>query len=158
MKGNERVIDALNKALAMELTAINQYFVQAKVCKKWGYYKLADKQYQESLEEMKHAEQAIDRIIFLEGTPIAHPNPIHVESDVKSQLENDLELELEGIQAYNEGIDLCLQVKDAGSREVLEHILVQSEVHVEWLEAQLHLIKEVGLDNYLTDQIGTEQE
>ena len=154
MKGDDRVIEALNKVLKAELTAINIYFVQAKLFKKWGYYKLAAKQYQESVEEMRHAEEAIDRILFLDGTPIAQSEPMHLGSDVKKLFDSDLELELRGVKIYNEAIELCLKVQDAGSRETLEHVLVQTEGHVEWLEAQLHLIDEIGLENYLADQIG----
>ena len=154
MKGDDRVIEALNNVLNGELTAINLYFVQSKLCKKWGYYKLAAKQYQESIEEMRHAEEAIERILFLEGTPIAQAEPMHLGADVKQLFEVDLELELEGVKTYNEAIELCLKVGDAGSRETLEHVLVETEEHVEWLEAQLHLISEIGLENYLADQIG----
>ena len=158
MKGNEKVIAALNSGLHIELTAINQYFVQAKMCRKWGYHRLAEKHYQESLGEMRHAEQIIDRLLFLGDTPAPDTRPIHTGSDVKKQLENDLTMELHGVQVYNDGVNVCLAVKDAGSREVMEHILVSSEEHVEWLETQLHLIDEIGLDNYLAGQIGAEQE
>ena len=158
MQGDDKVIDALNSALDGELTAINVYFVQAKLCNKWGYLKLGAKQYQESIEEMRHAEAAIQRILFLDGTPIAHTDPLRLGSNVREMFEADLELELKGVKTYNQGIETCLNVGDAGSREVLEHILVQTENHVEWLESQLHIIDEVGLDNYLTDQIGQESE
>ena len=158
MKGDAKIVEALNSALHGELTAINLYFVQAKICNKWGYLKLGAKQYQESIEEMRHAEAAIQRILFLDGTPIAHTDQLRTGSNVKEMFEADLELELEGVKTYNQGIVTCLEVGDAGSREVLEHILVETEHHVEWLEAQLHLIDEVGLDNYLADQIGQEPE
>lgn len=156
MKGNDEVIEALNNALALELTAINQYFVQARMCRKWGFHKLASKQHTESIEEMRHAESLIDRILFLDGTPIARYETIHGGTDVKDQLEHDLELELGAVKAYNDGIEICLKARDAGSREELEHILTMSEEHVEWLESQLNLIKVIGLDNYLADQIGEE--
>ncbi len=156
MQGDPKVIEDLNAALHGELTAINMYFIQAKVCNKWGYFKLGAKQYQEAIEEMRHAEQAIARILFLDGTPIARTEPLRLGADVKEMFEADLELELKGVKTYNQGIETCLKVGDAGSREVLEHILVQTESHVEWLEAQLHVIAEVGLDNYLADQIGEE--
>jgi bacterioferritin len=156
MKGDAKIIEALNKALTIELTAINQYFVQAKMCKNWGYGKLAKKHYEESIGEMKHADALIDRILFLEGVPnIARYDVIRVGTDVKSQFENDLKLESSGVKSYNEAIDLCAKVKDAGSREVLEHIITDSEEHVDWLETQLHVIKEIGLENYLTEQVGT---
>jgi bacterioferritin len=155
MKGDSKVIEALNRALTIELTAINQYFVQGKMCKNWGYHKLAKKHHDESIDEMKHADQLIDRILFLEGVPnIARYDVIRVGSDVKEQFENDLKLESGGVKAYNEAIDLCSKLKDGGSRELLEHILEQSEEHVDWLETQLSVIKDVGIQNYLTDNIG----
>jgi bacterioferritin len=156
MKGDSKIIEALNKALTIELTAINQYFVQAKMCKNWGYNKLAKKHFEESIGEMKHAEQLIDRILFLEGIPnIARYDVIRVGTDVKQQFENDLKLETNGVKTYNEAIALASDQKDAGSREILEHIITDSEEHVDWLETQLQLIKSVGLENYLTDQIGS---
>ena len=158
MKGDEKVIAALNTALHGELTAINLYFVQAKICNKWGYLKLGAKQYRESIEEMRHAEEAIQRILYLDGTPIAKTEQLRLGVDVREMFEADLELELKGVKTYNQGIETCLKVGDAGSREVLEHILVETETHVEWLESQLHVINEVGLDNYLADQIGEEPE
>ena len=155
MKGDPMVTEALNRALTVELTAINQYFVQAKMCDNWGYHRLGRKHYQESLGEMKHAETLIDRILFLEGTPeIARYDVIRVGTNVPEQLENDLQLETRGVQLYNEAVHLCTQVKDAGTREILEHILTDSEDHVNWLETQLQLIRQVGLENYLTEQIG----
>jgi bacterioferritin len=154
MKGDPKIIDALNAALTIELTAINQYFCQAKMCKNWGYHKLAKKHYEESLGEMKHAEKLIDRIIFLEGVPeIARYDVIRVGAEVTEQLENDLQLEMKGVKHYNAAIDLCIQLKDGGSRELMEHILTDSEEHVDWLETQLDLIKSIGLENYLTEQM-----
>ena len=158
MKGDSKIIEALNRALTIELTAINQYFVQAKMCGNWGYKKLAAKHREESIEEMRHADSLIDRIIFLEGVPnIARYDVIRVGTDVKEQFANDLKLELGGVKAYNEAIDLCVKLKDAGSREIMEHILTESEEHVDWLEAQLNLIKEVGLPGYLSEQMGPEE-
>lgn len=159
MKGNQQVIDALNAGLTIELTAINQYFCQSKMCKNWGLNKLAAKHYVESIGEMKHAEKLIDRILFLEGVPeIARYDVIRVGSDVKEQFENDLVLETKGVQAYNEAIALCIKVSDAGSRELLAGILVESEEHVDWLETQLDLIRQVGIQNYLQEQIGESEE
>ncbi len=159
MQGNPQIIDALNKALTIELTAINQYFVQAKMCKNWGFEKLGAKHYVESIGEMKHAEKLIDRIIFLEGVPeIARYDVIKVGMDVKEQLENDLALETKGVNAYNDAMTLATQLKDNGSRELMATILVDSEEHVDWLEAQLHLIKTVGLENYLAEQISSGEE
>jgi bacterioferritin len=155
MKGNAKVIEALNAGLTIELTAINQYFCQAKMCKNWGYDRLAAKHYEESIGEMKHAEKLIDRILFLEGVPeIARYDVIRVGSDVKEQLENDLKLEMKGVKTYNDGIELCTKLKDNGTRELLDGILVESEEHVDWLETQLGLIDEVGLQLYLQHQIG----
>jgi len=154
MKGNPQVIDALNAALTIELTAINQYFCQAKMCKNWGFDRLAKKHYEESMGEMKHAEKLIDRILFLEGVPeIARYDVIRVGSDVKEQFENDLVLETKGVTHYNATVELCTKLQDNGSRELIAPILVESEEHVDWLETQLDLIKAVGLQNYLTEQI-----
>jgi bacterioferritin len=158
MKGNQQVIDALNAALTVELTAINQYFCQAKMCKNWGLNRLAKKHYEESMGEMKHAEKLIDRILFLEGVPeIARYDVIRVGTDVKEQFENDLQLEMKGVRHYNETIELCARLKDNGSRELIEPILVESEEHVDWLETQLGLIQQVGLQNYLQEQMGSEE-
>jgi len=155
MQGNQKVIDALNDGLTIELTAINQYFVQSKMCKNWGLNRLADKHYHESLGEMKHADMLIDRIIFLEGVPeIARYDVIRVGNDVKEQLENDLVLEVNGVNAYNDAVALCIAENDGGSRELLERILVESEEHVDWLESQLDLIGKMGIENYLVTQVG----
>src|SRR5947199_5801693 len=130
MQGNPTVIEALNGALTIELTAINQYFCQAKMCKNWGFHKLAAKHYEESMGEMKHAEKLIDRILFLEGTPeIARYDVIRVGTDVQEQFENDLQLEMKGVHAYNGLIDLCMRLKDNGTRELVAPILVESEGH-----------------------------
>ena len=156
MKGDPKIIDALNRALTIELTAINQYFCQAKMCKNWGFLKLGKKHYEESIGEMKHAEKLIDRILFLEGVPeIARYDVIRVGTDVKEQFQNDLVLESNGVKTYNQAIELCMQLKDNGSREMLDGILVESEEHVDWLETQLGLIESVGLQNYLTEQMGS---
>jgi bacterioferritin len=155
MKGNPQVIDALNAALTIELTAINQYFCQAKMCQNWGFKLLGKKHYEESMGEMKHAEMIIERILFLEGVPeIARYDVIRVGTDVKEQFENDLKLEMGGVKTYNEAIELCTSLKDNGTREMLEPILTESEEHVDWLETQLGLIEAVGLQNYLTEQMG----
>src|SRR6516165_2263756 len=159
MKGDPQVIEGLNRALTVELTAINQYFCQAKMCANWGFHKLAKKHHDESLGEMKHAEMLIERILFLEGTPeIARYDVIRVGTDVKQQFENDLKLEMKGVQQYNALIDLCVKLKDNGTRELVAPILVESEEHVDWLETQLGLIDAVGLQNYLTEQMGGHDE
>lgn len=155
MKGDDKIIDALNGALTIELTAINQYFCQARMCLNWGLKKLADKHYEESMGEMKHAQKLIDRILFLEGVPeIARYDVIRVGGDVKEQFEHDLALEKRGVETYNEGVALAAQLKDNGSRELMEQILIESEEHVDWLETQLGLIEMVGLENYLSEQMG----
>jgi bacterioferritin len=159
MKGDPQIIEALNRALTIELTAINQYFCQAKMCKNWGYQKLAHKHYEESLGEMKHAEKLIDRILFLEGVPeIARYDVIRVGTDVKEQFENDLQLEMGGVRHYNAAIELAVKLKDNGTRELIAPILVESEEHVDWLETQLGLVAALGLENYLTEQMGEEKE
>ena len=157
MQGKQTVIDALNGGLTIELTAINQYFVQSKMCKNWGLNKLAAKHYHESIGEMKHAEMLIDRILFLEGVPeIARYDVIRVGTDIPEQFQYDLRLESSGVKAYNDAIALCLAENDAGSREMLERILVESEEHVDWLETQIDLIQRLGLENYLLTQVGEE--
>jgi len=154
VQGNPTIIDALNRALTIELTAINQYFCQAKMCKNWGFMKLAAKHYEESMGEMKHAEKIIDRVLFLEGTPeIARYDVIRVGTDVTEQFENDLKLELGGVTAYNELVNLAIQLKDNGTHALALEILEDSEEHVDWLETQLGLIKAVGLQNYLAEQM-----
>ena len=159
MQGKQNIIDALNDGLTIELTAINQYFVQAKMCANWGLKRLADKHYHESLGEMKHAEALIDRIIFLEGVPeIARYDVIRVGGDVKEQFEFDLVLEVNGVHAYNKAIALCIQENEGGSRDVMEKLLVDSEEHVDWLESQLDLIEKVGIENYLITQVGDEDD
>ena len=159
MKGNPQVIEALNRALTVELTAINQYFCQAKMCMNWGFKLLGKKHYEESMGEMKHAEKLIDRILFVEGVPeIARYDVIRVGTDVKEQFENDLKLEMSGVKHYNATIELCSRLGDHGTRELLEPILTESEEHVDWLETQLGLIAAVGLENYLTEKMGDEEE
>ncbi len=159
MKGDPQVIDALNRALTVELTAINQYFCQAKMCQNWGYLKLYQKHYHESMGEMKHAEMLIERILFLEGVPeIARYDVIRVGADVREQFENDLKLEMNGVHTYNAAIELCTRLKDNGTRELIEPILKESEEHVDWLETQLYLIDSVGLQNYLSEKMGEDDE
>ncbi|MGF1579792.1 MAG: bacterioferritin [Gemmataceae bacterium] len=159
MKGDPEVIESLNWALTVELTAINQYFCQARMCKNWGLHKLAAKQYEESMGEMRHATMLIDHILFLEGVPeIARYDVIRVGTTVEEHFQNDLALELKGQKHYNELIKLAREKGDNGSRMLAEPILQESEEHIDWLEAQLDLIKMVGLQNYLQDKIGEETE
>jgi bacterioferritin len=154
MKGNDQIIDALNRALTIELTAINQYFCQSKMCKNWGFMRLAAKHYEESIGEMKHADKIIERILFLDGVPeIARYDVIRVGADIKEQFENDLKLEMGGVVAYNELVNLAIQLKDNGTHTLALEILTESEEHVDWLETQLNLIKMVGLERYLAEHI-----
>ena len=155
MKGDPQVIALLNDVLTGELTAINQYWMHARMCENWGYQRLWKKVREESLEEMKHADRLVERILFLEGVPeIARYDVIRVGTDVKDQFENDLKLEMSGVNHYNFTVDLCVKLKDNGTRELIAPILVESEEHVDWLETQLGLIDAVGLQNYLTEQMG----
>ena len=155
MQGDPQIIDVLNRALTVELTAINQYFCQAKMCHNWGFQRLGKKHYEESIGEMRHAEKLIERILFLEGVPeIARYDVIRVGTDVKEQFQNDLQLEMKGVNHYNATIALCTRLNDHGTRELIAPILQESEEHVDWLETQLGLIEAVGLQNYLQSQIG----
>jgi bacterioferritin len=154
MKGDTRIIEALNEVLTSELTAINQYFVHAKMCENWGYEKLAAKKREESIEEMKHADEVIDRILFLDGVPnMQRLNPVKVGEEPVEQHQVDLELEVDAQKRLNNAIALCREKADNGTRELLEKILKDEEDSIDWLESQLHLIKEVGRERYLAEQI-----
>jgi bacterioferritin len=154
MKGSAEVITQLNEILKGEVTAVNQYFLHASVCKNWGYTALYKKIYEESLEEMRHAQRLIDRILFLEGMPVlTQPLYVHVGRDLKDLLERDLQLESGTLPPLKQGVTLCLEQGDPGTRELLEHLIVEGEEHIEWLEAQLHLIAAVGLENYAAQQM-----
>src|SRR5579863_4810009 len=154
MQGNEKVIKALGESLKAELTAINQYFLHSKMCENWGYLRLAAYYRKESIEEMVHAEKLMQRILFLEGTPnMTEIGPIKVGANVKAQLESDLALELDALPRLNAGIKAATELCDNASREMFEQILIDEEEHVDYLEGQLHVIAEVGLDNYLAQQI-----
>lgn len=155
MKVNPIVIEGLNAGLTIELTAVNQYFIHSKMCESWGLYKLAQHHYAESIEEMKHAEEVIDRILYLDGVPeIARYDVIHSGKTPEEQISLNLAMESKGVTTYNEAIQLCIEHKDSGSRELMERMVVESEESVDWAEAQLDLIKMVGLENYLAQQIG----
>jgi bacterioferritin len=154
MKGNPDVIKVLNEVLRKELTGINQYFIHAKMCKNWGYAVLGEHAWNESIDEMKHADQIVERILFLEGTPnVQAYDKIQVGSNVKQQLENDLGLEQAALTVLRPGIKTCLDAHDDATRELLEHIVVDEEHHIDWIETQFHQIKEVGYENYLAQQI-----
>ncbi|HTM10624.1 MAG TPA: bacterioferritin [Verrucomicrobiae bacterium] len=154
MKGDAKVLKVLNEVLKKELTGINQYFLHAKMCKNWGYEVLYENIWKESIGEMKHADDVTERILFLEGTPnMAGYDKILIGSGVKQQLENDLALEHAALEILRPGIKTCLEVSDNVTRELLEHIMVDEEEHIDWLEAQLHKIEEVGYQNYLAQQM-----
>jgi bacterioferritin len=154
MKGSADVIKILNEVLRKELTGINQYFIHSKMCKNWGYAVLAEHAWNESIDEMKHADQIVERILFLEGTPnVQAYDKIQVGSNVKQQLENDLGLEQAALTVLRPGIKSCLDAHDDATRELLEHIVVDEEHHIDWIETQFHQIKEVGYENYLAQQI-----
>ena len=158
MKGSPKVIAQLNEALKEELMAINQYFLHAEMCENWHYHKLADHIRKESIDEMKHAEALIERILFLDGSPnMTEPMKITVGSNVKDQLAGDLKLELTGVAMYNQAVQLARDEGDNVSRELFERILKEEEGHVDWLEAQLHQIKELGYERYLSQQIRDEK-
>lgn len=155
MKGNEKILEKLNFLLADELTAVNQYMVHSEMCANWGYKELHQAAEKRAIDEMKHAEKLIARLLFLEGRPIVSIlNPIHIGSEVKEQLQNDWNAEEGAIKAYNEGIKLAVELGDNGSRALLEEILKDEEDHIDWLEAQLDQVKQIGIQNYLTEQIG----
>ena len=154
MQGNPKVIAALNEALKEELTAINQYFLHAEMCENWHYDKLGDYIKKQSIDEMKHAEAIIERILFLDGTPnMTELMQINVGQNVKAQLENDLKLEVEAVGQYNKAVELARQEGDNASRELFEKLLKDEEAHVDWLEAQLYQIGEIGYERYLSQQI-----
>lgn len=154
MQGDKKVIKYLNKTLENELTAINQYFLHARMYKNWGYQKLNDKVYHESIDEMKHADKLIERILFLEGLPnLQSLGKLLVGEHPKEMLECDLKLELQAVPVLREAIAHCESVGDYISREIFEHILESEEEHIDWLETQLQLIEQVGIQNYLQSQM-----
>ena len=150
--GDPKVIKELNDALREELTAINQYFVHAEMCENWGYKKLADYIKKQSIDEMKHAEVLIERVLFLDGTPTMEPLKLTVGTTVRNLIESDLALELNAVKQYNAAVQIATQEKNNGSRDLLVKLLKDEEDHVDWLEAQLHQIKEVGYERYLSMQ------
>lgn len=149
MKGDVKVIEYLNKALMNELTAINQYFLHARMYKNWGLEKLNDKEYEESIDEMKHADQLIERILFLEGLPnLQNLGKLMIGENVEEMIRGDMAIELDAIPLLREAIAYCESVSDYVSRDLFAHILESEEEHVDWLETQLDLIDRVGLKNY----------
>jgi len=153
VKGDEKILNVLNDLLADELTAINQYMVHSEMCANWGYDRLHEKIEKRAIEEMKHAEKLIARILFLEGAPVvSRLNPLHIGGDVPQQLQSDLSAELTAVGSYNEAIRLADELGDAVTRELLEHILKDEDNHVDWLEAQHDQIRQMGLAVYLSTQ------
>ena len=154
MKGNEKIIETLNALLADELTAINQYMVQSEMCADWGYQKLHEAIEKRAIDEMKHAEKLIGRIIFLEGKPtVSNLNKINIGATVDVQHKNDHDAEEGAIKAYNDGIKLAVEVGDNGTRDLLEEILEDEEDHIDWIESQLDQIEQMGLQVYLGEQL-----
>jgi len=154
MKGNDQVLSLLNDLLTNELTAINQYFVHAKMCQNWGYERLGAKLRDESIDEMKHADMVISRILFLEGVPnLQKLNKLRVGETVKEQMESDLQLEYSAIAFLNQGIAAARTAGDNASEDLFTRILVSEEEHTDWIETQLELIRQVGEQNYLAQQI-----
>lgn len=154
MKGNDEVINVLNEVLTSELTAINQYFIHSKMCEDWGLQKLAAKKKEESIEEMKHADLIIARILFLDGVPnMQRYFPVKVGEDAIEQHRVDLEVEYDAVKRLNAGIALCADKGDNGSRDLLQMILQQEEEGIDWLEAQLNLVEMIGKERYLTEQM-----
>lgn len=156
MKGDAKVIEYLNKLLGNELVAINQYFLHAKMYKNWGFGELAEHEYHESIDEMKHADKLTDRILFLEGLPnYQHLGKLRIGENVPEMLQCDLDLERDAIPALKDGIAYCESVRDYVSRDLMVDILESEEEHIDWLETQLDLIKSIGLQNYLQSKMSS---
>jgi bacterioferritin len=154
MRGEDEILEMLNDVLTGELTAINQYFVHAKMCDNWGYRRLGEKVRDESIEEMKHAEALVERILYLEGVPnLQRLGTLRVGETVHEQFESDLGVERAALSRLGDGIALCLAKGDHGSRDLLESILHDEEEHVDWLETQLETIRQIGIEHYLAQQL-----
>jgi bacterioferritin len=154
MKGNPKVIAILNQALKEELTAINQYFLHAEMCENWHYSRLGDYIKKQSIDEMKHAEALIERILFLDGTPnLTELMKLNIGQNVKEQLESDMKLEVDAVAMYNRFVGIARDEADNASRELFERLLKDEEQHVDWIEAQLHQIREIGYERYLSQQV-----
>lgn len=154
MKGDPKVITMLNEVLKAELTAINQYFLHAEMCENWGYERLGEHTRKESIEEMRHAEKLMERILYLDGTPnMTDYFKINIGKDVLAQFKNDLQLEYDAVKRLNDFVEKARALGDNGSRDLFQHILEDEEQHIDWLEAQLGMIEEIGIQNYLAQQI-----
>jgi bacterioferritin len=158
MKGSPKVLEQLNKALREELTAINQYFLHAEMCENWGYEKLSEYIKMQSIGEMKHAEVLMERILFLDGSPTMKPLELTVGKNVQEMIQSDLDLEISAVKDYNHAIQIAVEEKDNGSRDLFVALLKDEEDHVDWLEAQIHQIKELGYERYLSMQMGENEE
>ena len=154
MKGDKQVITLLNDVLTAELTAVNQYFLHARLCHHWGYERLYERVRKESIGEMKHADELIERILYLEGMPnVQRYGKVDVGQTVPEQFQLDLQVEYDAVKRLNEGIEACRTVGDNGTRTLLERILHEEEAHVDWLETQQETIKQVGTESYLSEQL-----
>ena len=154
MRTDPEIIDVLNEILTGELTAINQYFVHAKMCHNWGFSKLGDHIRHESIDEMKHAESLIDRVLYFDGVPnLQRLGSLRVGETVEEQFESDVQLEYAAVERLNRAIELCVAKGDNGTRELLADILVSEEEHIDWLETQQETIRQIGLENYLAQQL-----
>ena len=154
MTGDPEIIDLLNDVLTGELTAINQYFVHAKMCSNWGYSKLGDHIRDESIDEMKHAERLVDRVLYFDGYPnLQRLAPLRIGETVVEQFASDLQLEYAAVERLNQGVALCVAKGDNGTRDLLAEILVSEEEHIDWLETQQETIRQIGIENYLAQQI-----
>ena len=155
MQGNPEIIELLNDVITAELTAINQYFVHAKMCDNWGYKRLAEHVRAESIDEMRHAEALVERVLYFDGFPnLQRLNPLRVGESVEEQFRNDLDLEYVAVERLNNGIAAAVAAGDNGTRHLLEEILVSEEEHIDWLETQLTALEQVGLQQYLAEQLG----
>jgi len=154
MKGDKQVITLLNDVLTAELTAVNQYFLHARLCHHWGYGRLYERVRKESIEEMRHADELIERILYLEGVPnVQRYGKVDVGQTVPEQFQLDLQVEYDAVKRLNEGIEACRTAGDNGTRTLLERILHEEEAHVDWLETQQETIKQVGAERYLSEQL-----
>jgi len=154
MKGDKQVITLLNDVLTAELTAVNQYFLHARLCHHWGYERLHERVRKESIGEMKHADELIERILYLEGMPnVQRYGKVDVGQTVPEQFQLDLQVEYDAVKRLNEGIEACRTAGDNGTRTLLERILHEEEAHVDWLETQQETIKQVGTESYLSEQL-----
>ncbi|MEO6025387.1 MAG: bacterioferritin [Candidatus Binatia bacterium] len=159
MKGNKKVIELLNDVLTGELTSVNQYFIHAKMCKNWGYLRLASHIRKESIDEMKHADELIERILYLDGVPnLQRLYKVNVGETVPEQFKLDRQVEVDAVARLNNGIKLCTELGDNGTREMLEDILVSEEHHLDWLETQIGLVESIGAAHYLAQQVHEDDE